>query len=213
MFREALSRGVLPEYHGGELGSIYDHAAGECPHHLEAFADHATWVIDRAVELAGRYELSDYRRMTLVTAATWHDVGKMVDRIWKERHVCPACGRSHGGDVNPGTCRTDGCDGIPETMLVVGYHGHAQTGSSMWMWGNIAARLGVHEPMRDHVRRLIRLHSDVHARLVKGRGLPRDPLAVLLSWADELGRSHAEHADVTTRLAVFPAAYESVTKG
>lgn len=201
----ALHAGELPEYHGGELGSIFEQKAGECPHHTESLVEHITMVIDHSITLASRFELERYQRITLVTAATWHDVGKMVDRMYKERHICAICGRSHG---QFGACRTEGCPGPLETKMVVGYHGHATTGASLWMMGNIGTRLGIREPMLDHVRRLIRFHSDAHERIISGRGVERDHLGVLLSWADELGKMNAPYVDIVSRLEPFPRAYE-----
>ena len=204
----ALHAGELPEYHGGELGSIFEQKAGECPHHTESLVEHISMVIDHTISLASRFELERYQRITLVVAATWHDVGKMVDRMYKTRYVCPACGRSHHDKPPPEECRTGGCAGVPESRLVVGYHGHAPTGASLWMMGNIGARLGIREPMLDHVRRLIRFHSDAHDRIISKRGVERDPLGVLLSWADELGKVNAPYVDIVSRLEPFPGAYE-----
>jgi hypothetical protein len=206
-FRAALESGDLPEYHGGELGSIFEHQAGECPHHLESLLDHVTWVIDRAAESASRFELDPRDRITLVTAATWHDVGKMSCRDWKTRYVCQVCGRSHHSMQD--ACRTAGCPGVPEERQVVGYHGHADVGASLWMWGNISERLGVREPMRSHVRNLIARHSDVHERVMSGR-VERDPVAVLLSWADELGKTNASY--VGDRTHQFLGAYERASR-
>ena len=202
-FRVALEAGELPEYHGGELTSIFEHEAGECPHHMESLLDHVSGVIHYAVELARGNELGRYDRITLVTAATWHDVGKMVTRAWKARYVCPVCGRSHHS--MPAACRTNGCPGVPEEREVVGYHEHQSAGASIWMWGNIADRLGVREPMRSHVHRLIACHSDAHERMMSGRFVG-DPVAVLLSWADELGKVNAQY--VGDRTDPFPRAYE-----
>ena len=207
-FRAALSAGELPEYHGGELGSIFDQVGGECPFHQESLVEHISSVIDISIGLADRNELGDDERTTLVTAATWHDVGKMVDRMWKTRHVCVTCGRPHG---QPGDCRTDGCGGPLESRLVVGYHGHAQSGASLWMWGNISDRLGVPEPMRGHVRELILRHSDVHSAIVKGRP-EGDPLAVLLSWADEQAKVYPPYGDPVRKLSNFPGAYRNARR-
>lgn len=45
----ALHAGELPEYHGGELGSIFEQKAGECPHHTESLVEHISMVIPRRV--------------------------------------------------------------------------------------------------------------------------------------------------------------------
>ena len=163
------------------IGSIYDHLPGECPYHLESLLDHIGMSIDTSLDLIRRYEIVGYHRMALTCAATWHDVGKMVTRLPKDRWVCPRCGRSHSSEM---PCKTWGCAGIPELRSVIGYHGHDVAGASAWMWGNISAREGIREPMRTHVGRLILFHSDVHGDIVWRRTNTSDRLAVLLSWAD-----------------------------
>lgn len=185
-FRRALVDGMMPEFHGSSVvPSIFEHLPGECPHHLESLVDHVAGTIDVAIGLADRFGVHGDRRIILVTAATWHDLGKMVTRAPKDRWVCPACGRSHHAE---GACGTRGCPGVPEARVVIGYHDHAKVGASGWMWGNVASREGIPWPMKRHVERLVRWHSDVHERIIGRMGRPEEAMSVLLSWADEVSK-------------------------
>lgn len=185
-FRRALMDGEMPEYHGSEvLPSIFEFEPGECPYHLESLVDHVCGTIEHAISLADRFRVVGRSRVHLVAAATWHDVGKMITRIRKDRWVCPACGRAHPAD---GACRTAGCPGELELRSVVGYHGHARVGASAWVWGNISAREGVDPGDSSRIAMMIRWHSDVHDRII-GRGRrTEDAMSVLLSWADEVAK-------------------------
>lgn len=206
-FRTAIVAGDMPEYHGSSVvPSVFDFPAGECPYHLESLVDHVTGTVDAAIRLADRFRVGCEDRVRLVSAATWHDVGKLVTRVWKDRWVCPECGRSHSGE---GACRTRRCPGIPELRSVVGYHGHAPAGASEWLWGNIGTREGVPDPLKRHVGRMILWHSDVHDRIIRvGRGI-EDAMSVLLSWADEVAKVSPTfvHADDERPMRAFERAY------
>ena len=203
VFLTAVTAGFLPEYLGDRFGSIFDHNAGECPYHLESFADHASRVIDDAIALSERFELQIRDRQVLVAAATWHDVGKMGTRAWKYRWVCKDCGRSHS--CNGSRCQTDGCVGDLDGRFVVGYHDHAKLGVLVW---NEFVRpvLGLPTGMGDHIGRLIEMHSNVHKCIMAGKEVS-DPLAVLLSWADDTGRDFPSYIDVDRRMEIYPETY------
>lgn len=210
-FRRALVSGMMPEFHGSAVvPSIFEHLPGECPHHYESLVDHVATAIDVAIELADRFDVGGYRRVVLVTAATWHDVGKMVTRAPKDRWVCPACGRSHPAE---GSCRTRGCDGVPVLRSVIGYHGHAAAGASGWLWGNVAAREGVPDPEKRHVERMIRWHSDVRDRIIGRPGRSEDAMSVLLSWADEVAKVSPPYVEMVQERPMwkFERAYRRAT--
>lgn len=210
-FRCALVDGMMPEFHGSSVvPSIFDHRPGECPHHLESLMEHVAMTIDVAIGLADRFEVHGERRLVLVTAATWHDVGKMVTRAPKDRWVCPACGRSHPAD---GACRTRGCSGVLEARSVIGYRGHAAAGASAWIWGNIAAREGVRDPVNRHVERMIRWHSDVQERIIGRTGRAEDAMSVLLSWADEVAKVSPPYVEMVQERPMwkFERAYRRAT--
>ena len=211
-FVAAVSNNEIPEYVGGGFfPNIYACRECENPEHWESLKEHIAQTIDNAISISDEFKLSLDEKIVLVTAATWHDVGKLICRVRKTGHICIKCGLpdyKNTSDYVGGCLR---CGGTTELRNIVEYPEHAGVGASIWLWGNIAKREKIPQLQSNRIGDIIYDHSRVHGDINNGKH-EKDIMKVLLCWADEHSRINPPHfledGLVEKREQLFQGAYE-----